>query len=179
MLWLPYHVPLAVFHAQRIAISVQLFDSIKRPSEASHLISWRVRPCTPNVTSPVAPVYGTSPDKSWSPVFVPLKVPVAPSAIVIPLFCMILPVVESYRAIALSVELAGQWTSPVPSQTATSGLAGVPAPVTVTPSTDIWMIGLAGSVLSVFRPVTVSTEPPAPHVTHSVSKSLLLLFAKT
>lgn len=44
----------------------------------------------------------------WSHVFVPLKVPVAQSAIVIPLFCMILPVVESKRAIALSVEEAGQ-----------------------------------------------------------------------
>lgn len=73
----------------------------------------------------------------WSHVLVPLNVPVAQSAIVIPLFCIILPVVESYRAIALSVELAGQCTSPVPSQTATSGSHGVPAPVTVTQSTEI------------------------------------------
>jgi len=87
---------------------------------------------------------------------------------------MILPVVRSYLAIALSVELAGQWTSPVPSQTATRGLQGVPAPVTVTQSTDILIIGLAGSVLSTFRPVTLATEPPPVSSVHSVSKSLLL-----
>ena len=75
---------------------------------------------------------------------------------------MILPVVESYLAIALSVELAGQCTSPVPSQTATRGLQGVPRPVTVTPSTDIWIIGLVGSVLSVFKPVTPTTAPLPP-----------------
>lgn len=115
----------------------------------------------------------------WSHVLVQLKVPVAQSAIVIPLFCMILPVVESYRAIALSVALAGQCTSPVPSHTATSGLAGVPRPVMVVPSTDILTTGFNGSALSVFRPVTVSTVPPPPHVTHSVSKSLLLLFDNT
>lgn len=75
---------------------------------------------------------------------------------------MILPVVQSILAIALSVELAGQCTSPVPSQTATRGLAGVPKPVTVTPSTEILTIGLARSVLSVFNHVTVSTEPLPP-----------------
>lgn len=59
----------------------------------------------------------------------------------------------------MSVEEAGQCTSPVPSQTATRGLQGVPRPVTVTQSTEILTIGLAGSVLSVFNHVTVSTPP--------------------
>lgn len=61
----------------------------------------------------------------WSPVFVQLRVPVAQSAIVIPLFWMSLPVVESYRAIALSVELAGHTTSPVPP--AVAAIVTVPA----------------------------------------------------
>lgn len=77
-------------------------------------------------------------------------------------FLIIFPVVPSNNAILPSVALAGQCTSPVPSQTATRGLHGVPAPVTVTPSTDIWIIGLVGSVLSVFKPVTPTTAPLPP-----------------
>ena len=88
---------------------------------------------------------------------------------------IIFPVVKSKAAKLLFTAEAGQCTSPVPSQTATSGLAGVPKPVTVTPSTEILTIGLAGSVLSVFRPVTVSTEPPPVSSAQAVSKSLLLL----
>ena len=45
---------------------------------------------------------------------------------------------------------------------ATKGLAGVPAPVIVVPSTEILTIGVAGFVLSVLSPVTEVTpaDPP-------------------
>jgi hypothetical protein len=29
--------------------------------------------CTPRLTAPVAPVYGTNPERFWSPLFVPLN----------------------------------------------------------------------------------------------------------
>jgi hypothetical protein len=61
----------------------------------------------------------------WSHVFVQLRVPVAQSAIVIPLFCMSFPVVVSNRAMALSVALAGHTTSPVPP--AVAAIVTVPA----------------------------------------------------
>lgn len=87
---------------------------------------------------------------------------------------IIFPVVRSKAAKLLFTAEAGQWTSPVPSQTASKGFHGVPSPVIVLP-TDILTIGLAGSVLSVFNHVTVSTEPPPVSSAQAVSKSLLLL----
>lgn len=83
-----------------------------------------------------------------------------------------LPVVVSKAAKLESIALAGHVTSPEPPQTATRGLVGVPAPVTVIPSTEICTIGLAGSVLSVFNQVTVSTEPPPPHGLFGLSRNI-------
>lgn len=57
------------------------------------------------------------------------------SAIVAALFCKSLPVVESKRAIALSVELAGHTTSPEPPLAAIVTVPALPVPpvVSVTP----------------------------------------------
>jgi hypothetical protein len=46
-------------------------------------------------------------------------------------------------------------TPPPPPPVATKGLAGVPRPVMVVPSTDILTMGFNGSELFVFKPLTL------------------------
>lgn len=97
----------------------------------------------------------------WSPVFVPEELPeklvadILPlSSIVTLLFCISFPVVESKRAIALSVAEAGHTTSPVPLAVLLIVIVSVPAfvvIVTFVPATNV--------SVSVFESATTSDCP--------------------
>ena len=90
-----------------------------------------------------------------------------PKSIIL-LLTLIKSLVNRYLKIAAAAAKSIKLLVPPP-PLATKGSAAVPLPVIVEPSTDICTIGLAGSVLSVFNPVTEATvvvgggvTPPVP-----------------
>lgn len=106
-------VPLPVTSHVRVIVWSPVFVPLEVPENVPDCVASVPRPRLVRavlalVRSERLFAFTIKPERSWSPVLVQESVPVAPSAIVIPLFCIILPVVESKRAIALSVELAGQ-----------------------------------------------------------------------
>ena len=92
-----------------------------------------------SATMLLCPETAIVPKRFWSPVFVPESVPLAPSAIVMPLFWMTLPLVPSNRTIWLSRDVLELVTSPVPltgvdTSTMTDGLASATFTITSPPS---------------------------------------------